>query len=800
MHDGSETGRVARGYAWLVAHARVGGAAVVALTIALGIPALRVRPDYSLEQLFPVGDAARAAYDRYKRAFPGEDARAVVLVSAPDLFTRGGLEGLAALERDLRALPHVTHVLGPMSVDELVAGPFGPSRARLIAPDLPADELARRVARAEADPLLSWNVFTPGGRTVSILVDLDRAAAGSDAGRADFVRGAQALLARHARPGQELVLTGLPPLRARIAALIATDVARLVPLAVGLVLVLLLVAFRSAAAAAGGLAAILLTLAWTYGVLGALGWPLGMLMGILPVVLVIVSVADTFHVLSEVFAELRAGAPPRRAIAAAMAQTAGPCLVTELVLAAGFLTLLAIQIEAAIQFAIVTAAGMLLAWLANALALPLVLVALLQRPPRTAPAAPAAAARAVGWTTRVALAHPGRVVAVAAAVLAAAAAAATRVEVRYHVFDDLRPGSTLAREIAASEAAHGGLVPVAIHVEAEDGAPAPALDPAAIRTAERAAAFLRSFPEIRQANSLADVLRPLHRALAGDDPDGGGLPEDRDGVAQELATLGDRRLTAELVSADARSLAAVGRAFDAGSVRVEEIFHAVDAWVSREQAALDAAPGGPRLRLSATGQLRLFQDVNAMLVGGLAASFLGAILVSLLIMSIALRSLRLGFVALVPNVAPVLLVLAFMGAAGIPLQPVTVMAFSITLVIADDDTIQILTRFRAHHAAAAMLPPREAHLAATRAALAEAGVPMVLSGVAVSAGFLLLLLSGFLGPARLGALIGVTLLAAVAADLFLTPVLLTRLLPLRGSGGARQSPAEPHADPGALPR
>ncbi|HVI96636.1 MAG TPA: hypothetical protein VM753_21630, partial [Anaeromyxobacter sp.] len=68
MHDGSETGRVARGYAWLVAHARVGGAAVVALTIALGIPALRVRPDYSLEQLFPVGDAARATYDRYRRS------------------------------------------------------------------------------------------------------------------------------------------------------------------------------------------------------------------------------------------------------------------------------------------------------------------------------------------------------------------------------------------------------------------------------------------------------------------------------------------------------------------------------------------------------------------------------------------------------------------------------------------------------------------------------------------------------------------------------------------------------------
>ena len=161
---------------------------------------------------------------------------------------------------------------------------------------------------------------------------------------------------------------------------------------------------------------------------------------------------------------------------------------------------------------------------------------------------------------------------------------------------------------------------------------------------------------------------------------------------------------------------------------------ALDAWVGREQAALDATPGGPRrARLTATGQLRLFEDVNSQLLGGLAASFGGAVLLSLLLMSLALRSWRLGLLGLVPNATPVLLVLAFMGAAGIPLSPVTVMAFSITLVVADDDTIQFLARFREHHAAARGLPPREAHRAAVFATVGEVGVPMLVSGVAVSA-------------------------------------------------------------------
>ena len=124
------------------------------------------------------------------------------------------------------------------------------------------------------------------------------------------------------------------------------------------------------------------------------------------------------------------------------------------------------------------------------------------------------------------------------------------------------------------------------------------------------------------------------------------------------------------------------------------------------------------------------------------------------------------------------------------------LAFSITLVIADDDTIQLLTRFRRRFAALpADLPSDVRHRQAIAAAHAGVGVPMLASGIAVSLGFSLLLLSAFLGPARLGALMGVTLLAAAAADLFVTPVLVRALRPLgggpprvpprrRGTGGA----------------
>ncbi|BDG01286.1 efflux RND transporter permease subunit [Anaeromyxobacter oryzae] len=773
-----EGGQVARVYARLVARPAPFAAAALALTAVLGVAAARVRPDFSLEQLFPIWDRQRAEYDRFKARFPGEDARAVVIVEADDLFTPAGVARLAALEADVGRVKGVTRVVGPASVEHGVRTPFGPARERLLSPELPAGELRLRAAAAREDRLLAWNVFAPDGRSVAILADLDRATAGSDAGRQTFVRAAQAVLGRHARPGQALTLSGLPAVRARIAALVNEDVSRLVPLAIGAVLLLLVLAFRSAAAAAGGLAAILAALVWSYGVLGLLGWPLGALMGMMPVVVVIVSVADSVHILSELHAELRAGAAPAGALAGAMTRTVVPCLVTELVLGAGFLTLVAVRMTAVIQFAVITAIAMPLAWLANALVLPLVLRGTVRRAPavRAPPWALGRAAAATAWMERQAFSHPRRVVAGAALVLAAAGLLATRVRIEYRVFDDLRPGSEVAREIARAEAAIGGIVPIAIHVEAD--APGGALDPAAVRLADRAAAFLRSFPEIRQANALGDFVRPAYALVAGEG-DGDGLPASPEAMAQVLEALGDRRVTLDVLSPDRRALAAVGRVLDVGVARTDAIVEAVEAWVAAERVRLAADPGAPRLRLAATGQLVLFQDVSQQLLGGLAASFGAAILLSLVLMSVALRSWRLGLVGLVPNASPVLLVLAFMGATGIPLSPVTVMAFSITLVIADDDTIQLLTRFREHHAtAAAHLPPAEAHRAATHAALGEVGVPMLVSGAAVSAGFGLLLLSGFLGPARLGALIAATLGAAVFADLFLTPLLLVHLRPL----------------------
>jgi hypothetical protein len=134
------------------------------------------------------------------------------------------------------------------------------------------------------------------------------------------------------------------------------------------------------------------------------------------------------------------------------------------------------------------------------------------------------------------------------------------------------------------------------------------------------------------------------------------------------------------------------------------------------------------------------------------------------------------------------LTIAFMAVTGITLRPSTVILFSIILVIADDDTMQYLSRLRAHYARAKQRDSSaDLHREAALGAMRESGLPMFVTSTAVSLGFLLLMLSELRGTADLGLLIGMTLFFAIFADLFLAPILVSRLRP-------RLEPRQPRSD------
>lgn len=752
----------------LLAHRWRLGLGLLALCVVAGLGAARVPMDPSIERMHPIGDAAKTDFDRYRRAFPGEDSQVFVIAEGPGVFSPSGLASLAKLEDELRGLPRVRHVVGPASARSAEGLLFPEeSRGRV-------EDIREALARARKEPLARALVHPT--RELAVVQVALASGAGAERILAEraFSLQAAGLLARHAGPELKLTLSGAPAVRATLARMVEEDMGLLLPLALLVILGLVAFAYRDAWSVLATAATLGVAWMWMVGAMGWVGVPFGVLTSFAPIVILIVSLTDTVHVLSDLEERRRSGTPYARALIDAMAHSAGPCLATELVIASGFLSMGFIGLTAVWEFGLATAMGVVLAWAANMLVLPWVLslrsrssAARARRELESSRSRPLDSV--LRWVERQVVHRPRRVMAVAAAVALSSTWGLTRVRHEYRVFDDLRPDSPLAAELTYAEGALGGLVPLAVFLEPEQGREGAALSPEAMDFQERVDAYLAALPEHPPVVSLPRLVEPVNRAMYGPL---GLLTKTQETTARAVTKLERYQPLDTVLSRDRSAAGVVALLPNVESGRMHELVESARAFVSREVP--------PGYRATVTGNLAMTEHVTGMLTRGLLSSFLSALAVSFVAFFLVLRSAKLALIGLVPNVLPVGVLFGVMPLLGISLKPSTVIIASMALVIADDDTLQYLVRFKRRYLALRAEGAAEPHQRAALESLDECGRAMFVTSAAVAGGFLLLRFSRFEGIANLGLLTGLTLWVAGLADAFLSPVLLMALKPELG--------------------
>lgn len=149
---------------------------------------------------------------------------------------------------------------------------------------------------------------------------------------------------------------------------------------------------------------------------------------------------------------------------------------------------------------------------------------------------------------------------------------------------------------------------------------------------------------------------------------------------------------------------------------------------------------------------------------GLVAAALGATL----LVALAFRSIRLIPVLIIPNVLPLMLTGASLHiwAQG-TLSPTAVLALTIAFGIAIDDTVHFLSRYAEGKADGNTAEQ------AVRTAAKSAGQVMVQTTLLLTVGLCVTLFSGFTPIRLFGSMMIVTLWAALLVDLLLLPALLT---------------------------
>jgi predicted RND superfamily exporter protein len=187
-----------------------------------------------------------------------------------------------------------------------------------------------------------------------------------------------------------------------------------------------------------------------------------------------------------------------------------------------------------------------------------------------------------------------------------------------------------------------------------------------------------------------------------------------------------------------------------------------NAWLDENSQFIKAAAAsGPTMMFAHIGK----RNIISMLGGTTVA----LILISLILI-VALRSLKLGIVSMVPNLVPAAMGFGIwgmlVGEVGLALSVVT----SMTLGIVVDDTVHFMSKYQRAR--------RENGLdseQAVRYAFTSVGRALVTTSVVLIAGFLVLALSAFKLNSGMGLLTALVIGLALIADFLLLPPLLMKL-------------------------
>ncbi len=177
-----------------------------------------------------------------------------------------------------------------------------------------------------------------------------------------------------------------------------------------------------------------------------------------------------------------------------------------------------------------------------------------------------------------------------------------------------------------------------------------------------------------------------------------------------------------------------------------------------------------------TGLFVLLTFLISSLMDDQVVSFVLTSVGIVLMMSVAFRSLRIGLIALVPNVFPLVMVVGTMGWFGLPINIATAMIASVSMGLTVDSSIIYLNDF---------LTGRRSGLSvrdALEATQLHVGKTLVFTNLALVAGFCVLSLSHFIPLVYFGLLVSVAMAGGLIGNLFLLPLLLKTFERCEGGG------------------
>jgi predicted RND superfamily exporter protein len=288
-------------------------------------------------------------------------------------------------------------------------------------------------------------------------------------------------------------------------------------------------------------------------------------------------------------------------------------------------------------------------------------------------------------------------------------------------------------------------------------------DPKYLQNLEKFSNWLNIQPEVDHVLSISDIFKRLNKNMHNNDESWYKIPDSKELAAQyllfyELSLPYGLDLTDRInIDKSASRLSVTLK--DLSTNQILTFKQKSDNWIKENLPSyMESGATGPAIMFSFISK----RNTDAMLYGNLFA----LIVISSIIM-IALKSIKIGLISLIPNLIPVALGFGIWAILIGQINMAASFAFAVCLGIIVDDTIHFLSKY--------LRAKRENGFDARQAVrytFNNVGVALLVTTIILVGGFMVLAQSDFKVNSYLGMLCAIIIGCALVADFILLPSLL----------------------------
>jgi predicted RND superfamily exporter protein len=722
---------------------------VIALTGLAALGLLRIKVDDSLSELFRTNTPEFKTYEEIDRLFPSSEYDVLVVVEGKNLLSREGLSAFANAASDLQLADGVDGIVSMLSAR---GKPDATGYAPPIVPDpLPEGAGLDAVVTALKDnDIVKGKFLSNDGELALIVLALDRAVVAEKSAKT-VIGGIEEVAKQDLGPaGLSVKLSGAPVMQLEIRNAVERD--QIVYNGLGLLFGAIIAAifFRRVSLMLVAALPPVIAVAWSLGLLGWLNFKLNLFLNVMTPLIMVMGFADSMQMVSAIRIRLREGDTKIEAVRFAINVVGPACVLAHGAALLSFLALLFSESGLIRTFGEAGSMAVGISFVAVIVVLPLLALLLIRNEKTLArDHSPAdgmmdALGKFVGALVDRVVKHAVLYTLIGLALFGYFAFLHLKLEPRYRLADQVPDREQAVAASGRIDSKLTGANPFHVMISWTNGASL--YDPATLNVIEATHVALEKAAGLGNVWSLESLRRWLREH--GDD---------NVETVKKYVKLLPEHLVRRFIDKDENAVLVTGRLPDIDASQILPLVHKVD------QALDPVRTAFPSYEISVTGLPALAARNSHRMITQLDESIPLCVLVAALLLTLAFRSVFVGFISLLPGLFPVVTSGALLWYLDGGLEFASVVALLVVFGLGVDALIHFLNRLRLEEQPG--VPPE----IAIRRARVLVGPAIILTTIVLAFGLGVTVFSDLPSLRLFGLVCGVTLLASLVADLVFLP-------------------------------